>query len=288
MNRQPAFEGVSRDRFGFGDNWRRFLEHLDEDRVRIAEQSLRDMLGVDDLAGRTFLDIGCGSGLFSLAARRLGARVHSFDYDPQSVACARELKRRFFPEDEDWRIGQGSALDREYLEGLGRFDIVYSWGVLHHTGAMWEALANAARPLADGGLLAISLYNHCGPRTAVWTRIKRTYNRAPAWLQHLMVLGWAGLAETRQALFRLAGGRNPLPFAEWREYRKNRGMSKWHDYVDWVGGYPFEAARPDEVFDFFTARGFCLKRLRTPGPGHVCNEFVFVRQPAEGSAPCAA
>src|SRR5271154_68122 len=91
------------ERFAFGENWRRFLSVLDESRVASAEDSLRSMLEVSDLRGKTFVDVGCGSGLFSLAARRLGARVHSFDYDPQSVACALELRQRYFPGDPDWR-----------------------------------------------------------------------------------------------------------------------------------------------------------------------------------------
>src|SRR5579863_6772909 len=145
-------------RFAFGENWQRFLGILDADRIGRAEESLRGMLQISDLAGQSFLDIGCGSGLFSLAARRMGARVYSFDYDPQSVACARELRQRYFPQDSDWNINEGSALDAAYLSGLGRFDVVYSWGVLHHTGAMWSALDNAARLVAPRGKLFIAIY----------------------------------------------------------------------------------------------------------------------------------
>src|SRR5437868_7530339 len=132
--------------YEFGKNWTRFLKEVDDSRIKEAETSLRRMLETESLAGKSFLDIGSGSGLFSLAARRLGARVHSFDYDPQSVACALELRRRYFDGDADWTIEEGSALDADYVRSLGAFDVVYSWGVLHHTGAMWEALANAALP----------------------------------------------------------------------------------------------------------------------------------------------
>jgi len=130
------------DRFEFGDNWRKFLALLDEERIAAAEKSLLKVLEVDNLKGKKILDIGSGSGLFSLAARRLGAHVHSFDYDPQSVACTKELKRRFYPDDPEWTVEHGDILDRGYLKALGQYDIVYSWGVLHHTGAMWEALEN--------------------------------------------------------------------------------------------------------------------------------------------------
>jgi 2-polyprenyl-6-hydroxyphenyl methylase/3-demethylubiquinone-9 3-methyltransferase len=120
------------------------------------------MVEVEDFQGKSFLDIGSGSGLFSLAARRLGAKVHSFDYDPQSVSCTKELKQRYFPNDSDWTIGQGSVLDVDYIKSLGKFDIVYSWGVLHHTGALWQALDNASLPVVDRGTLIYCYLQRCG------------------------------------------------------------------------------------------------------------------------------
>src|SRR5262245_10622183 len=115
------------ERFEFGENWSQFLSTIDQGRIQEAEMSLKALLEVDCLSGKSFLDIGSGSGLFSLAARRLGARVHSFDFDPKSVSCTRELKKNYFPDDESWEIEQGSALDRDYVGSLGQFDIVYSW-----------------------------------------------------------------------------------------------------------------------------------------------------------------
>ena len=144
-------EVATGQRFAFGENWTRFLQVLNEERIQQAEQSLRTMLGVADLQGNRFLDIGSGSGLFSLAAQRLGATVHSFDYDPQSVACTQELKRRYFPDENSWTVEEASVLDQAYLSRLGQFEVVYSWGVLHHTGALWQALENVAPLVAGGG-----------------------------------------------------------------------------------------------------------------------------------------
>ena len=267
-----AAEIARGDRFGFGRNWSRYLELVDERRIQRAVDSLRDMLGVETLDGLSFLDIGCGSGLFSLAARRLGARVHSFDYDPDSVACARELKRRYCAADPDWVIEEGSVLDTDYLQGLGIFDIVYSWGVLHHTGAMWRAIDNTAARVAPGGRLFIAIYNDQGPASRYWSWIKRAYNRWPRPLA-LLVLGLAFIRLWLPTTIRdLLRGR---PFDTWRHYDNVRGMSPWRDVVDWVGGYPFEVARPEQVFAPLHQRGFVLQRLVTCAGGLGCNEFVF-------------
>lgn len=143
------------DRFAFGENWQRFLRVIKDEHVVQAEESLKNMLGVENLDDKSFLDIGSGSGLFSLAARRLGLKVHSFDYDPQSVACTAELKHRYFSDDINWTVEQGNALDVEYLKKLGSFDVVYSWGVLHHTGNMWQGFGNVVSLVNDTGLLYI-------------------------------------------------------------------------------------------------------------------------------------
>jgi 2-polyprenyl-3-methyl-5-hydroxy-6-metoxy-1,4-benzoquinol methylase len=272
-----ASEVAAGERFEFGRNWSRFLELLDDTRISRAEESLRDWLEVESLEGKSFVDIGSGSGLFSLAARRLGARVHSFDFDPQSVACTTELKRRYFPADNMWRVEEASALDPKYLATLGTFDIVYSWGVLHHTGRMWEALENVHPLVAHQGKLFIALYNDTGSQSARWHWIKRTYNSMPDFLKSPFALAVTGPEELKALLRSLVTLRPGQYVKSWTHYDERRGMNRWRDIIDWVGGYPYEVSTPDEIFEFFKARGYTLTKMNCGNVGLGCNQFVFVR-----------
>lgn len=265
------------DRFEFGKNWSRFLRLLNEDRIGAAVESLKSYLETDSLQGKTFLDIGSGSGLFSLAARRLGARVFSFDFDPNSVACTTELRRRFFPDDPDWTIQEGSALDPNYVKSLGQFDIVYSWGVLHHTGQMWLGLENAHYAVAPGGKLFIAIYNDTGTQAQRWLHIKKTYNRLPRPLRSPFAILVSAPQELKDFI-RYSMKTGPASYFDlWKQQSVNRGMNRWYDILDWVGGYPYEVATPDEIFEFYKARGYMLTKMCCGGVGLGCNQFVFQR-----------
>lgn len=277
QNRHEVRSGL---RFAFGRNWQRFLRVVDEGRIADSRQALLSTLGAEDLAGRAFLDAGCGSGLSALAALRSGARVTAFDFDPDAVAATKELLERWAPHGSEWKVLQGSVLDRAFVGSLGPHDIVHSWGVLHHTGSMWEACDVIAEAVPPGGTLFIALYNDAGPKSVAWARRKRRYVALPAGLRSLYAWALLVAAEMLFLARSLAKGR---PREWWRQWRgggrPGRGMSRYRDWIDWVGGFPYEYATVDEVLERFEPRGFRARNIR-PNGGTGCNEFVLIRENA--------
>lgn len=262
-------------RFGFGRKWKSFLVSITEDRIKEAEQSLKDMLGIESLHHKSVLDIGSGSGLFSLAAVRLGAEtVHSFDFDHDSVACTQMLQQTYAPTALHWRVEWGDVLDEEYLAKLGEFDVVYSWGVLHHTGAMWKALEHIVASVKGKGVLYIALYNDQGVLSSYWRGVKWLYNNLPRLFQRILEVGFFLFFAAEFFIADVVRLRNPF-----RRYRgqNRRGMSVYRDVVDWIGGYPFEVASPQAVVAFMIMHRMALHLAKTCGRRHGCNEFVFHR-----------
>lgn len=274
-------------RFGFGRNWRSFAAGVDATAIAEAERSVLGLLEPSGLVrdgrldGVRLLDAGCGSGLFSLAALRLGAEVTAFDFDPDSVLTTRALIAAEGPPDAVERVTvlHGSVLDEGFLAGLGRFDVVYSWGVLHHTGAMWDACRTVATAVRPGGALIIALYHDAGRASTVWWGIKRLSAALPRPLQVTLAAGLLVPIEV-YALVRSLLRADPAGYVRrWTGYRSLRGMSRWHDHLDWVGGFPYEWAGPAEVIDFHRELGF--EHLMTvPAVAWGCNEFTFRRDPA--------
>lgn len=232
------------------------------------------MFQVQTLKGKSFLDIGSGSGLFSLAARRLGANVQSFDYDQKSVKCTKEIRKRFFQNDKKWKIKNGDILNKKFVNKLGFFDIVYAWGVLHHTGHMWLAIQNSAFLVKKNGFLFLAIYNDQGIKTRIWWVIKWTYNKLPTPLnkaygislaiiiQLILTLKHVLLLQPRKSLF------------AFKNYKKSRAMNPLIDYIDWVGGFPFEFSSLENIVFFLEKQNFKAVKIKK-SKGLACHEIVF-------------
>jgi SAM-dependent methyltransferase len=264
---------LSPPRFEFGRNWKRYALGVSPVAIKQAEQSLTNWLPRERLKGGTFLDVGCGSGLFSLAARRLGANVHSFDDDPESCQCTLDLRRKWCGDDPAWTVERGNLLDRSFVEHLGQYDIVYAYGVLHHTGNLQRALENLAMVVKPGGMLWVAIYNDQGWRSRTWCAIKRLYVSSFAG-KALVCAAFIPYWVARGLAVDLLRLKNPL--ARYRRCFDDRGMWLITDWLDWLGGYPFEVASPESVFDMFFEKGFTLTRLKTVGGRLMNNQWLFV------------
>ena len=255
--------------FDFGKNWREFSDNaLDQERFASAFESLGQLIPPGRLKGATFLDVGCGSGIFAIAASIAGARkVIGIDVSKASIETCADNMRKFGGQ-RDIVFYHKSIFDPDVTQ-LGKFDIVYSWGVLHHTGNMYKAIDIASDLAGPGSLFVVALYNRhwsCG----MWKRIKWLYNRVQGFAQRLMVwfffivIALAKLVVTRRNPFR----------------GKRRGMSFYYDVVDWIGGYPYEYASKEEVIDYMRNKGFECIRFVKPAVPTGCNEFVFEKTTA--------
>lgn len=252
--------------FDFGTNWQAFSERrASPERLAAAKSSLQSLLQRETLKGFSFLDIGCGSGLFSIAAYELGAaRVVGIDLNPGCIVVSSQNRDRLAPK-APILFQQASVLHPEALKSLGEFDIVYAWGSLHHTGALWNAIRNAAEQTGQGGLLVMAIYNkHI--TSPVWKWIKWFFNQLPSCGKWLMAVFFAGVIYVAKwGVTR----RNPLA--------KERGMDFWYDVIDWIGGFPYEYATPPEVITFVQGLRFVLIHSIPAQVPTGCNEFVFER-----------
>lgn len=251
-------EVSNKKRFEFGKNWAEFLAKLNDERIDQAEICLKQMLDVDNLEGKTFLDIGSGSGLSSLVAKKSGAKVTSFDFDDSAVWCTNKLKSQYFADNPNWKITQGSVLDNNFLESLGLFDIVYSWGVLHHTGEMMLAIDNAVKLVNKDGLLFIAIYNDQGFKSHFYWMIKYIYNHLPRFVRKPFAYA-LGLTAVFLMLIKYTLKLKPMVvIGPILNYQKSRGMNLMIDLIDWYGGFPYEFMKYEHLINYVEGKGYKL------------------------------
>lgn len=262
--------------FEFGRNWHDFIQkNFGEDRVEISKKHMLNFLGREILDGLDMIDIGCGSGLHSVAALEAGAKsVHGFDYDPNSVEATKFVQKQS-GNPPNWTVEQGSVLDDAYMESLPQYDLVYSWGVLHHTGDVWHAVRNAAERVKPDGLFYIALYSadvQVDPPPEFWLDVKRKYVSSGMHMRRYMELWYIWRFQINRKITR-------VPVFLWRawRYKQNRGMNMMTDIRDWLGGWPMEFVGDQETVDFVEKMGFKLENMVM---GEANTEFLFVRKHA--------
>ena len=257
--------------FDFGGNWQAFSKaRVDSDRLKQATQSLNALLGPGNLDGRSFLDVGCGSGLFAIAAAQQGAtQAVAFDISLRAVTAAQNNLFKLADQLGDRPTPHfcvADALSPPFQQEEARFDVVYAWGSLHHSGALWRALVTTAQMVsATDGLLVVAIYNWHWT-SWLWRIVKRVYNVVPALVQRVLNVAFAVLIYAAV-----------LAFLQSDPLRKERGMDFWYDVIDWIGGYPYEYASVTEVTAFLEALGFQLESVRFPRAATGNNEYIFRR-----------
>lgn len=254
--------------FNFGKNWEEYsFKKLDHVRLEQAMNSILDLLTEEEIKAKSFLDVGCGTGIFSIAARKLGAyRVVGVDINPKCIEVAQKNSKYFLETTSQPEFRVASALDSEALENLGRFDIVYAWGSLHHTGNMDEAIRNTAKRVEQNGKFILAIYNRHFT-SPVWKFIKWFYNVVPGFIKTIMIYTfWAIILTAKSAVTK----RNP--------FKMERGMDFFYDVVDWVGGYPYEYATIQEIKDFVQTHGFKIIKTIPAKVPTGCNEFAFIKK----------
>lgn len=254
--------------FSFGKNWEQFIKNnFSEEKVAISKRHILDFLELQDLSGKYFLDVGCGSGIHSLAALKAGAeKIVSFDTDPYSVKTTKLLKEMHgnLPH---WHILHGSILDLQFISILEPADIVYAWGALHHTGDMYKAIENSSSLLKNNGYFYVALYT-TDSKSEYWLRVKKRYNKSRVLGKKAMECSYIMRHLILPYCLRF---KNPLKVIF--NYKKKRGMSYFTDVKDWLGGYPFEHAKIEDVFNFCKRKlGLDLVNIKT---GEANTEYLF-------------
>ena len=262
--------------FEFGKNWAEYSKNIGEEEITDARYELARLLASESLEGKTFLDIGCGSGIHSLAALLMGATdVRAIDLDPDSVSTTRSVLETHWDRD-NYQVEQTNIFDTS-PDLFPTFDVVYSWGVLHHTGDMWGAIEKAASFVRPGGMLAIAIYRKT-PLCGFWKKEKRLFTNGGPIVRGILTTTYMAIKILRD-IVRL---KNPLK--KILHYREGtRGMRWKSDVVDWLGGYPYESASLDEIRGFLEPSGFRLTQsFKTKAEwgvfGSGCAEYLFQRQ----------
>lgn len=275
MKKAELYEDIYKKNFSFGKNWTDFLEKFDDKKIEAAKKYLIEFLGWEEkIKWKTVIDFGSGSGLMSLGYVMAWAKkVTSIDIDDASIACTEFLRKKYNISEDVWEIKKWSVLDSPFIESLGKFDIVYSWWVIHHSGDMWKGLENITSLVIEKWQLYVAIYNESKilleGTSPFWVKMKRFYSSSKLFRPFIKFFYTAYLITGLIAFWK-----NPISYI--KNYRENalRGMDFFIDIEDWLGGYPYEYASYEKMVDFYTKKGFTFEKW-TRVRSIACNEFLF-------------
>lgn len=264
-------------KFKFGENWLRFNKLINRKKILQARNSLKKYK--ISYMNKSFLDVGCGSGLFSLAASTLGCKkIYSVDVDDSSIKSTKILRENFNRKNLNWNIEKVSLIRDSFTKKCKNYDIIYCWGVAHHTGNMFKAFENLVNVCKINSHLVIAIYNDEGLKSKIWWIIKYLYNFVPSSLRKIYAYFIMNVVRNGYVIFRLFF---TLQFSELSKYldkktKRPRGMNADVDIMDWVGGYPFEYIKFNLLKKYFISKGFkVIKSRECKGSGN--HEIVFKR-----------
>ena len=125
-----------------------------EQRRYATHYHLPELFASLDGAGRRLLEVGCGIGVDSIQLAQRGFAVTAVDLTENALAVARQFAARRGVS-IDFRLGNAEGLDFPDQS----FDVVYSFGVLHHTPDIERSVAEVHRVLRPGGTAYVMLYH---------------------------------------------------------------------------------------------------------------------------------
>jgi ubiquinone/menaquinone biosynthesis C-methylase UbiE len=147
----PCGSHVARD-LTFGT--RSYFDRIEDYRYNVYATWMKGAIGFDSYSGKRLLEVGCGTGTDLLQFARGGSRVVGVDLTPRSIEITRQ---RFRVYDLDGEFAIGDAENLAFPDNS--FDVVYSFGVIHHTPDTRRAVSEFHRVLKPGGRAIVMLYN---------------------------------------------------------------------------------------------------------------------------------
>ncbi len=213
----------------------------------------------EEVKGKTVLDAGCGTGVFSIIFARNGAaKVTGIDISPGSLGTARGLKEKFGLANAEFQ--QQDMLHLSFRDAS--FDIVWAWGTVHHTTDPLGAITELIRVLKPGGSLFLAIYKQTSV-TWIHEIIRKTMIRTPRW-------SWNVLAKAGAFML------TPVVFLFKRRQKSRKGEKLSELILDWYFVPIRHYYTPEEIRVFLERKKFRIEKyLAHSGRFNSSSNFIY-------------